>query len=656
MKPSLSNLFCLAKLAGRRDFLAWMAAGFALAGMGLLPGCKALNTRSQSPDKPDNEKSDEPSVKLVGDVADPVGLNWVRVETIGLVTNLPGTGSNPPDGPERSMLLDEMRKRGVQNPNQLLASPSTELVVVQGFLRPGIQEGDRFDIELRTLSRSDGTSLAGGFFMESRLKQMAVGMGRIGDAVAHEGRPLARAKGPVMVAPGAKSKVDLTRGRVLGGAVATESRDLGLVISKKNYQIAKRIGAAVNRRFNMFRGGVKTEVAVPKSNEFVLLKVHPRYKDNIERYIKVVRALPISENVTQHQARLQLLERQLFEPIASASAALKLEALGKESIPVLKKGLHAPQLEVRFYAAEALAYLDESDAAAPLAKAAREEPAFRAYALAALSAMDDYAAREALRELLSSPSAETRYGAFRALWAMPTRDPLVQGEDLNGQLSLNVLPIDGPPMIHVTRSFRPEIVAFGTDLEFSSPMSLQAGSIMVNCQQGNRVTVSRFEANQPDKKRTVSTRVEDVIRAIVELGGTYPDVVQAIQQAKSTGALSCRFEVEALPQGGRAFNRDGQKAPAATSAGQALPGEPREKTGDADEGDEKPTVIPASPAPGLFASQQGRSWFKDREAGRDDSREGGLAPDDEEGDEPEKTEKPGPFRSFFAKLKKKKQD
>ena len=37
------------------------------------------------------------------------------------------------------------------------------------------------------------------------------------------------------------------------------------------------------------------------------------------------------------------------------------------------------------YAAEALAYLDESQAAAPLAQAARDEPAFRAYALAAPS-------------------------------------------------------------------------------------------------------------------------------------------------------------------------------------------------------------------------------------------------------------------------------
>ncbi len=51
-----------------------------------------------------------------------------------------------------------------------------------------------------------------------------------------------------------------------------------------------------------------------------------------------------------------------------------------------------------------------------------------------------------------------------------------------------------------------------------------------------------------------------MIRAIVELGGTYPDVVQALQQAKADGALPSRFEVDALPQPGRRYDRDVQQA------------------------------------------------------------------------------------------------
>ena len=64
--------------------------------------------------------------------------------------------------------------------------------------------------------------------------------------------------------------------------------------------------------------------------------------------------------------------------------------------------------------------------------------------------------------MLSVASAETRYGAFRARWAMNPRDPLVKGEALGGQFSYHTLNLGGPEMIHVTRSLRPEIVLFGT--------------------------------------------------------------------------------------------------------------------------------------------------------------------------------------------------
>ena len=44
--------------------------------------------------------------------------------------------------------------------------------------------------------------------------------------------------------------------------------------------------------------------------------------------------------------------------------------------------------------------------------------------------------------------------------------------------------------------------------------------------------------------------VETVVRTSVELGGTYPDIVQGLQQAKSAGSLSARFTVDALPEAG----------------------------------------------------------------------------------------------------------
>ena len=68
--------------------------------------------------------------------------------------------------------------------------------------------------------------------------------------------------------------------------------------------------------------------------------------------------------------------------------------------------------------------------------------------------------------------------------------------------------------------------------------------------------MSRFSAGEPTRKRTVSSRVDEVVRAVVELGGDYPDVVQALQEAKRDGALAGRFRVDAIPRAGREFDRD----------------------------------------------------------------------------------------------------
>src|SRR5690606_8064246 len=148
---------------------------------------------------------------------------------------------------------------------------------------------------------------------------------------------------------------------------------------------------------------------------------------NLARYIRVIRSLAINESQADRAQRLILLERMIRDPASASSAALQLEAIGKEGIPILKKALALNDPEVRFYAAEALAYLDEPDCTKALRDAAELEPAFRWHAITALASMDDLSAYEALNGLLHVNSAETRYGAFRALRKRNPNDPLLKG-------------------------------------------------------------------------------------------------------------------------------------------------------------------------------------------------------------------------------------
>src|SRR5690606_14135981 len=134
----------------------------------------------------------------------------------------------PPATPQRAALLSEMKQRQVENPNAVLSSLDTAIVNVRAFIRPGAREGDRIDVEVRVPSRSETTSLRGGWMLPSRMTPLAVLGGQI-----HSGHVLAVAEGPILVDPLADAEAGEVRavhGRILGGGVVTKSRELGLVI------------------------------------------------------------------------------------------------------------------------------------------------------------------------------------------------------------------------------------------------------------------------------------------------------------------------------------------------------------------------------------------------------------------------------------------
>jgi len=585
--------------------------------------------RSQSPEE---RPAEDTHARLIGDFASATGMQPARVEAVGLVTGLHGTGSDPTPSPERAALLEEMQKRDVANPNGLLASGNVSLVMMQGILRPGIQKGDHFDVDIHVPSQSETTSLRGGYLLQTWLTETAT----LGNQI-RKGEQLASGKGPVMVDPKADPKTDrvlLCRGRVLGGGLCLKSRPLGLVLTPdhKDVRTSARIANAVNKRFHTFQNGVKDGMAKAISNEYVELKVHPRYKDNVARYVQVVRSLPITETSPERTNRIAKIQSELLDPATSAGAALQLEAIGVDGVDTLLKGIKSKDPEVRFYAAEALAYLDRREAAEPLGQIARDQPAFRVFALTALSAMQDFAAADQLRELLSVPSAETRYGAFRSLWTMNSNDPLVKGELLGKEFRYHVLDVGGQPMIHVTRNRVAEIVLFGPGQQLLTPLAVNAGNeIMVTSQGGDQITVSKFSVTEGDQKRTVSTRVDEVIRAVVELGGTYPDVVQALQEAKNSGALPSRFEVDALPEAGRAYDRIAESG---TAGGKQDDGQ--------ESGEHVVKTTPAGPAPDLF--YQKTSGTSSIEGKSDDKS------DEESGEDSDSKEKSKPKKGFFAKM------
>jgi flagellar basal body P-ring protein FlgI len=570
----------------RRTFLS--------LGMGLAAccgGCASQLTRGQTPEDEElvGQEQEKREVELVGDYARPWGLHFTELESVGLVTNLDNTGADlPPTAPQRQLLINEMMSHEVSHPEKFLQSPTTSIVLVRGILPPGIRRGDKFDVAVTLPSGSETSSLRGGWLMRSRLRQVAVV-----DGALRTGHVDALVEGNLLVDAvfeNNSTRASETHGRILGQAESNIDRDLGLAIREKDasYRIVALISKAVNQRFHTYDAGVKSGVCTAKRPNFLTLTIPPNYRHNVYHYVRVVNKIPLREDGVKRAERIELLERKLLEPATAASAAVQLEAIGKDAIAALKRGVSSRDPEVKFYAAEALAYLDEADAAVPLGEVARSESSFRWHALTALTSMNQVSALSVLSELLHVASAETRYGAFRAIHTRSPDDPNSKGEVLGQAFYYHLLPTSGEPMIHFTRSKRPEIVLFGHDQRFTPPEAANAGKhILVTPVNEETVKVSRFVPNEETVSESCSTSLDQLIRAAVRLGAGYAEVIQLVHELKKCGSLASRVAVEALPSPRRQFYRDDNEGSLADSEFAASAIEANQRTAD--------------PAPGIYS-------------------------------------------------------
>lgn len=560
-----------AKRAQQAMWLAALLVG--LAGCQQLPSWTVWKPlwRSQTPEKTTFDDEFTPSVEtpMIGDYVTFAGLNLVTLEGVGLVVGLDGTGGDPPPSAYRTAMLDEMQRRGVRNPNAILRSPNTALVIVRAYLPPMVRKGERFDVEVRLPENSNATSLAGGRLLETYLSEQAVVPGR----GVLKGHIFAKAKGPILVSAGLGDRESLAgvlrRGRILGGGISLKQRDLSIYLRNdfRSVRNSKRIADRIGQRFHAYdRYGQKIPMAEAKTDQLIVLRVPARYKDNFPRYLEVIRNIAFRESPVARRVRIERLKRELMRGETAERAAIQLEAIGSEALPILKSALRSDDPEVRFHAATALAYLEDPSGLQILAEAARDERAFRIFALAAMATVDEPESRLLLRELTNAQplpsggwydSAELRYGAFRALWTLDPRDPFLNGERLNDEYWLHELPTDGPPIVHLTHRMRAEIVLFGDDQQLRTPIAVRAGNhILVTAPPASdRIVVSRYQVGLPDERREVSTRLADVIRACAELGATYPDIVQMLIQAKYQHNLTGRLEIDALPKAGRIYVR-----------------------------------------------------------------------------------------------------
>jgi hypothetical protein len=496
--------------------------------------------------------------KLIREATVPQGVKPIEVDGVGAVNGLPGTGGPADPSGFRDQLLEEMKRHDVADPNHFLELDETALVRVRATIPPGARRGDVVDVRVLAPKESRVSDLHDGWLLDTRLRQQQVLQNAI-----RQSEVIAIGTGQVLTradfTPGKDGSLRI-EGKVIAGGRVQVTRKLGLIL-RPEYQhakMAKALSEAVNRRFFFFDGTTRRGIAKPLEDDFIELDVHPRYRDNIPRLMEVVRAIGGKGESADTQVRLTQLSDRLKDPATAADAVLQLEALGESAVPTLLEGITSTNPELRFYAAEALAYLDRSEAIEPLESSARDVAAFRHPALLALQGLEKQLAIDALKRLMDSPSLETRYGAFCAIRRRVDGKRTLGGRAV-GSFWLYEVPSTAPPAVVASLRESPEIVLLGSTTSFDIPQFLMArGGLMLKPDptQPDHLRISRFQAGRDDRRVIVPSSVASVIKGIAAVGGGYGDVITVLRMAKDQGYLSDQFAIDPLPKSLRTYYRE----------------------------------------------------------------------------------------------------
>jgi hypothetical protein len=501
--------------------------------------------------------------RLVGEVAAALGMYAKHYDTFGLVGNLPGTGGIVKPGMQRDWMLGEMRSHDVDNPEQVLDSPTTALVKLRTYINPGDIKGDVLDMDVEVSTECPATDLMEGMVFEARLREMGVQS----DGKLHSSNDKALGSGEIVILPTSytkKQEPTPTLGVAIGGARLLESQQLGLRIEPdyRHVIITKAIEKAVNARFFYNDSNKQKLVAEGKNDWHIVLTTVPKYKFDPAHFMSVILATGFGESPAEQQERLLGCKKLLTRRETARRAAVELEAIGNaESKSVLIDALGSSDTEIRFHSAYSLAYMDNKDCIPVLMELARYEPAFRPLCLIGLAMNEDSLAREGLEQLLQESEPELRFGAF---WAIRHRNPAdmtVVGEkittgELPGQSFQLVQIPSSTPLVAVSLQQKKEIVLFGnaTQVRLASAIA-PTPALRLSPAMGEQVKISKRQTTGELSTSTVNADIISILKGLGTVQANYNDVVHTIDWLSSNGGLSSPVALNPRPFAGREYQR-----------------------------------------------------------------------------------------------------
>lgn len=558
----------------------------------LLTGC--IDERSRAIVAEANERARDLDVRLIGEITDVGNGGPMQVDGVGLVEGLQGTGHSP-TGEWRKMMEQQLLKaRGArdghlahQSPQQLvreiLDDPNNALVVVRGYIPAGSRKGDRFDLHIKLPYGSKATSLAGGYLKLCTLRVWK-SPGELSDDPKFQnsnqllpGHIFAHAEGPLVVGFGGNADAnELTHARVWQGGVSRVDRPY-IFMMKQDLRTVSVANDVAQRMNFMYQEDAKAkarhadfsdqekrllllgyttqqlnssnkdsygmgpgDIAKASKEGGIFVRVPSIYRLDHQRFVDVASRTPLRDLDPDLPRYRKRLERMLLDPRDTREAALRLESLGRDMIPVLKAGLENEHPFVRFCSAEALAYLGSTAGAEMLAQLAQRHPVFAKNATTALASLNEEVCREKLADMLVSEQPELRIAAFHALTVTKEQDLRLQGIQLNDRFWLHQISQAPTQMVYFSTGKRPQVVMFGKNirLEPGTRIIIPKDFTVAYDDKTSKFLVKRI-TNRETLQRESSGNVAEILSHLASLGATYPEAVDFLRRVQEFRNINC---------------------------------------------------------------------------------------------------------------------
>jgi flagellar basal body P-ring protein FlgI len=501
------------------------------------------------------------------------GMRRMAVGGYGLVVGLGKNGTSMCPRPVRDYMLQDLRARyrlGADNdalkhlaPENLIDSEETAVVVVYGEIPAAAQKGDRFDLTVRALDRTDVRSLEGGWLMPCSLKLWA-------NDQPVEGRVLGEGSGQVFINPfglkeDAATKVDPREGRILGGGQAAKARRLRLVLTNPSAAIASRLMFLINRQF----GVEPTKTADAVSPHAVNIMVPPRWHGREVHFLELLMHLYVPAVPSFHDMRLRELCEEAVRPDAAlADISLAWEGMGKTVLSSIRKLYTHENLAVSYFSARAGLRVGDSLALDVMARQANNlKSPFREVAIEELGAATDLSrAVMILRPLLDSNDERIRELAYEGLRQQD--DPIVRSVPIGGKRGfiLDIVPTKGRYVIGAKRTLEQRITLFGSNILCQTPAFYSHRDEMILITADAGASKLRLVRKTPLTGRfsppiTCGLGVRELISVLGNaptkdadghfegLGLTYSQVVEVLHDLCANKTIDALFVLQGIPAG-----------------------------------------------------------------------------------------------------------